>query len=199
MKKEFKSLRKIWFVIISLCIFIVILVIILNTTIFCQNCFFSVLRDIPPNYFDSISEQEILTPFQKGDQITILSYINKRYDLCDSVKYYQRKYKDRGVGFHTEFQRSIINRTPMEIEDWKLQMKAWIDDIGKDNERNFFKKACKDTSCSSFNRVCQYANICKSSKGMEVDEQIVEAMYEFDDPYAYLNETLETERSKQNG
>lgn len=103
-----------------------------------------------------------------------------------ALKMYKRKTKDRAIGLNYEFQRSIIDKTPTEIEDWRINTEKWIDRIEEDKSKGFFNKVLTNTGCMSYNSKCPYANICKCSKGMDVEEQIIENMYDFINPLEYL-------------
>jgi len=104
----------------------------------------------------------------------------------------QRAYRGEPAGFHCAFQREIINRTPQQIEDFEKNVIIWTDklkcslcdDVWGKNEGN----------CMQY-RGCTYRELCLTSCGIKLDEQIKEAMYEKVDTKAYLNEKKEKETS----
>lgn len=137
------------------------------------------------NYFDQ---------YNLDCQITAQSAaLSQKYGACSgviinamSVKNYVRKTKDKEPGLHTEFQRRIQNRNRHQVEDFKQNVKSWIKDIERCEEDEFWRKACNSQSCSGY-RGCPYSNICETSVGMEIDEQILDTMYTVVDTKAYLS------------
>jgi len=91
-------------------------------------------------------------------------------------------------GFVTvKFQRDYINRTPHEIQDWREQTKQWIDLIEYTRKNDLWLKSTGSWSgiiCSS----CEYKELCKVSRGLELDESITDCLYEETDPYGYLKQ-----------
>jgi len=137
------------------------------------------------NYFDAYFLDQQITAQAAAMQEKHTSTSGVMVNVL-AVKQYKKNTKDHSKGYNFEFKRSIINRTPAEIDDWRIQINYMIKTIEQHKEKKFFPKALMSHACMSFNSVCPYANICKCSKGMEVEEQIIENMYDFVDPLEYL-------------
>ena len=91
-------------------------------------------------------------------------------------------------GYHTKYEMEIINRTKEELEDWKENCILWINDMNKSIETNSFKKGDCGGACSLF-KGCEYRELCKMSKGMMFDADILNQIYQhIENPLAYLEE-----------
>lgn len=155
-------------------------------------------KSLSYNYFDK---------FFLSSQISAQVYDTKRlYGSCSGImlnvgeiKLLKRKPSgdydgvlETPEGFIVcKFSRDFVNRNPSEIEDWQNNTIAWINEIEKCKEFNTWNKATGSWGgmiCSK----CQYKELCKTSVGLELDESILEVLYEKCDPYEYLKkETVE--------
>lgn len=87
------------------------------------------------------------------------------------------------------FVRNFINRTPQEIEDWKQNTILWIEAIEESQIVNDWKKATGSWGGAICSK-CTYKELCKTSVGMELDENILDVLYEKCDPYEYLQKNI---------
>jgi hypothetical protein len=87
------------------------------------------------------------------------------------------------------FNRDFINRNPSEILDWKENTLYWIDRIEECKREHLWFKSTGIWGggiCAK----CQYKELCKTSVGLELDESILDVLYEKTDPYQYLKEEV---------
>jgi hypothetical protein len=103
------------------------------------------------------------------------------------VKLYKRKRQDgTGPGILTEFDRRIITRTPLQLQDSVIQINKWIKLIEHQAETNDFAKHKGGFSCY-FPKACKHTDLCVTSVGTELDEQMVSDSYEKVNPFNYLD------------
>jgi len=111
--------------------------------------------------------------------------------LYSNVEFkYSKYYKQEMAycsGFNCKLERTVIDRTPQEIEDWKQNVRYWINIILHNRIINEWPKADAGRVCSAFSG-CPYRELCKTSIGMNLDEAIMETLYEKKDPYQYLKD-----------
>lgn len=84
-----------------------------------------------------------------------------------------------------KFSRDFINRNPSEIEDWKINAISWINQIEDCKKSQTWNKSTGlwgGMICSK----CQYKELCKTSVGLNLDESILDVLYEKCDAYEYL-------------
>ncbi len=140
-------------------------------------------KNIAYNYFDKFSPNMQMTGYTE--------YVRQKYGQCSGILLNvlqsanrKRAYKGEPAGFHCKFQREIVNRNPQQLDDFKENIKK----IAK------FLEVCKlhnswfknENSCHKF-RGCQYKELCLTSKGINIDEQIADTLYVKHDPKAYLS------------
>lgn len=127
-------------------------------------------------------KKEVL--LDEGDsEIESYQYSEKRYS-----KYYGQD-KIYCSGLRARFERSIINRTKSELSEWYENAKGWAIRINNNILLNDYLRSDASGACSLF-RGCTYKEICKSSVGMALDEQIIEQLYTVKaDPLDYLGLT----------
>lgn len=85
----------------------------------------------------------------------------------------------------SKFTSDFINRNNRELEDWSQNTVQWITAIENSNQAKFYPKATGSwggTICST----CEYRDLCKVSKGLEIDEEIKDVLYEEVDATNYL-------------
>jgi len=84
-----------------------------------------------------------------------------------------------------KFNRDFVNRNKSELDQWKANTLMWIDRIEESKKNNNWARSTGlwgGMICSK----CQYKELCKVSVGMELDESILNVLYEVVDPYEYL-------------
>ncbi len=104
------------------------------------------------------------------------------------IKYSKYHKADRAYcqGFKANFDRDIISRTTNELEEWENNTIEWIKRIEESKESNKWLKSSSGYNCKN----CQYKEICKVSKGTEIDECVTEVMYDEVDSLSYLKENF---------
>lgn len=152
-------------------------------------------KSIAYNYFDK---------YFLNSQISAQCFsTNQDYKQCSGImlnaieiKLLKRKPTSKGYdgyfevedGFVTvRFNRDYINRTQLELLQWKENASLWIDRVEESKKTNVWGRSdglWGGMICSK----CQYKELCKVSKGMELDESVVDCLYETIDPYEYLKE-----------
>ena len=119
--------------------------------------------------------------------------IEKKYKQCSGCivnvlvsGYRQKAYKGEPAGFHCKFQREIINRDSRQLLDFKENVKIGTERLLEYSQDNsmIYKN---ESACSNF-RGCQYKEVCLTSFGTELDQEIVDVLYDVVDPKAYLKE-----------
>ena len=88
-----------------------------------------------------------------------------------------------------KFSRDFINRNPSEILDWRDNTLYWINRIEEcKREQLWFKSTglWGGGICAK----CGYKELCKTSTGLNLDESILDVLYEKTDPYQYLKEEV---------
>lgn len=107
------------------------------------------------------------------------NYSIKEVKFC---KYYK---KDMAYcsGFHSNFQREIVNRTKEQLEDFKENVKNGAIKLITDTQLGNFVK--HEQRCHDYKHGCEYRELCISC----ADENVLSSLYEkVEDPYAYLKE-----------
>jgi hypothetical protein len=87
-------------------------------------------------------------------------------------------------GFHSNFQREIVNRTKEQLLDFKENAKNGAIKLITDTQLNNFVK--HEQRCHDYKAGCPYKEICISV----ADENIISNLYEKCDPYQYLKEEV---------
>lgn len=137
------------------------------------------------NYFDR---------YFINSQISAQTYaVKKEFGQCSGVilsvaevKNYKRKYKDRSAGLSFKFERELINRVPQEVDSWYENALLTIEEIEECKETEVWRRSDGGGACSMF-RGCTFKQLCKSSVGMKIDEQVEDVLYaKVSDPYAYM-------------
>lgn len=102
------------------------------------------------------------------------------------VKYCKYYGKDMAYcsGFHSNFQREIVNRTKEQIEDFKQNATIEVAKLKTDTQMGLFGK--HEGHCHQYKAGCQYKELCISCG----DESIMQNLYEKVDPYEYLKEEV---------
>tara|TARA_Y100000310_G_scaffold341811_1_gene442254 strand:+ start:8652 stop:9494 length:843 start_codon:yes stop_codon:yes gene_type:complete len=139
-------------------------------------------KNIAYNYFDR---------FNLSMQLSGQSeFIRQKHGQCSGILlnvlqsgYRKRAYKGESAGFHCKFQREIINRTPEQLDDFKDNVSLWCRKLNYALSDKSWGK--NESACHAF-RGCQYKELCLTSKGISLDEQIKDTFYDKIDPYAYL-------------
>lgn len=86
-------------------------------------------------------------------------------------------------GYRSNFERSIVNRTKAEIDDWQQNAKMWGGRIVCNTMTGDWLRSDASGACSSYGRGCTYREICKA----QGDQQIIDQLYHVkDDPLDYL-------------
>jgi hypothetical protein len=85
-------------------------------------------------------------------------------------------------GFHSNFQREIVNRTKEQVEDFKQNAQIEIAKIKTDIQLGVFGK--HENFCHQYKAGCPYKELCISCG----DENVLSNMYEKYDPTEYLKE-----------
>lgn len=149
-------------------------------------------KSISYNYFDK---------FLLSSQISAQVYDTQRiYGSCSGIminageiKFLKRKptgeydgILQHDTGFIVcRFNRDFINRNPSEILDWKDNTLYWLNRIEECKRESLWFKSTGlwgGGICAK----CQYKELCKTSCGLNLDESIIEVLYEKCDPYDYL-------------
>lgn len=87
------------------------------------------------------------------------------------------------TGFHSNFQREIVNRTKEQVEDFKTNVMMEIAKLKTDTQMGLFGK--HEQRCHDYKSGCQFKELCISC----ADESVLSNLYEkVEDPYAYLKE-----------
>ena len=138
------------------------------------------------NYFYQFSPNQQIT-----GQVFSLQYHLKQCSgvivNAMEVGFRKRAYKGEEAGFHCKFAREIINRNKEQIEDFKSNVLLWTKRLIKSKEANEWGKV--ESACHSF-RGCSMKEICLTSVGLKLDEEIVEVLYRKQaNPLAYLEES----------
>lgn len=100
------------------------------------------------------------------------------------VKYSKYYGKDMAYcsGFHSNFQREIVNRTKEQVEDFKNNVQIEIAKLKTDISMGLFGK--HENFCHQYKAGCEFKELCLSC----ADQSIIENLYEKYDPYEYLKE-----------
>jgi len=118
-------------------------------------------------------------------------YALKKYKQCSGCMlnvlqsgYRSRAYKGEPAGFNSKYQREIINRTVEQLEDFRLNAVLWSDRLNKELVHGWSVGKNED-ACHQF-RGCSFKEICMTSRGDVLDNEIVETLYERINPLEYL-------------
>ena len=126
---------------------------------------------------NALSANNIKKPVLIDPAMTDLIKSYSKIEVAYSKYYKKNMAYCSGINF--DFRREIINRTPQQVEDFKLNAIAWLYKMTNDN---FHPK--NEHFCTSF-KGCEFKELCFSCD----DEQIKEQLYkEVKDPYAYMFE-----------
>lgn len=107
----------------------------------------------------------------------------KDYSISE-VKYCKYYKKDMAYcsGFHSNFQREIVNRTKEQIVDFKNNAQMEIAKLKTDIQMSLFGK--HEQRCHDYKAGCEMKELCLSCG----DESILSNLYEKYDQYEYLKE-----------
>lgn len=138
-------------------------------------------KNIRYNYFASYNPNTQVSSYTE--------YVKQKYGQCSGciinvlqTGFRQRAYRGEPAGFYSKFQREIVNRTAEQLEDFKENVALWVKRMG--GEKDYGKN---EGACHQF-RGCEFKELCLTSKGIEVDGEIVDVLYEKGDPFGYLKE-----------
>jgi hypothetical protein len=106
------------------------------------------------------------------------NYSIKEVKYC---KYYSKEMAYCS-GFHSNFQREIINRTKEQVADFKVNVQMEIAKLKTDVQMGLFGK--HEQRCHDYKNGCQFKELCISC----ADESVLSNLYEKCDPYEYLKE-----------
>lgn len=156
-------------------------------------------KSISYNYFDK---------FLLSSQISAQVYDTQRiYGSCSGIminageiKLLKRKPSGEYDGMQEteggfivcKFNRDFINRNPSEIEDWKDNTLYWLNRIDECKRESLWFKSTGSWGGSICAR-CQFKELCKTSTGLNLDESVIEVLYEKCNPYEYLEKEIENE------
>jgi hypothetical protein len=141
-------------------------------------------KNLSPTYFNSYNPNTQISGQVLG--------IEHKYGQCSGVLvnvllsgFRQKAYKGEPAGFHCKFQREVINRDASQLKDFKQNVVKWVDRMleVKDNPEKVLKN---ENACHQY-RGCQYKEICMTSVGTKLDEQVKEVLYGKVNPLEYLN------------
>jgi len=129
--------------------------------------------------------------FSPNQQITGQVFaLNQEFRQCSGViidamevGFRKRAYKGEPAGFHCKFQREIINRNKEQIEDFKQNVIKSVRRLERTKADGLWEK--NEGACHSY-RGCQFKEICLTSIGLKLDEEIKEVLYEVRDNKEYL-------------
>lgn len=139
------------------------------------------------NYFNQFSPNMQISGYSL--------YAQLKYGQCSGciVNVLQSGWRDRAyrgepAGFHSKFQREVVNRTKEQLEDFRKNVKLWTDKL--DDSLATLKEGAdwfgkNEGACSQY-RGCSYSELCLTSQGIELDQEIEASMYERVDTKAYL-------------
>ena len=119
------------------------------------------------------------------------AYVEQKYGSCSGVfvngisfGYRSRMYKGEPAGFHSNIERQLFNRNPLQISQWKQDALTWIKRIEQAKLEGVWGKNTE--SC----RWCSFRPICMAEWTPEEDRELIEEMYEVGvNAYAYLEDT----------
>jgi hypothetical protein len=116
--------------------------------------------------------------FEPNTQCTgYTAFVQEKYGSCSGfipngifIGHRANKYKGEPAGFHVEFERSIVNRYPNQIQDFKVNVTNVVKEIEICKVEGYWAKTEGRGSCP----FCQFRELCISCD----DQQILEALYE---------------------
>lgn len=128
--------------------------------------------------------------FDPNSQITAYTaYCQWKYGECSGgiinalrFGHRLRAYKGEPAGFYQEFQRNIINRNQVQVEDWKRDQMEWVGKLERD--RTLIMPGMSWNKNEGQCAYCNYREVCISVN----DEQIIQQLYEKHEASAYLGE-----------
>lgn len=150
-------------------------------------------KSISQMYFDK---------YYMNSQITAqVADVKDKYGQCEGImlnvgeiKHLKRKptakydgveQLDDGTYIACKFERDFINRQECEIEDWKQNTVQWINRIELSKKKNDWPKSTGLWGGSICNS-CEYRELCKFSKGTDLDEATKQMLYKEVNPFEYL-------------
>lgn len=142
-------------------------------------------KSLPYNYFSRFSPNLQVSGY--------CFYVQEKYGQCSGgiidvlmSGFRKKKYLDSPPGFHCEFKREIVNRTPEQLEDFRNNAIFWCHRLEED--LGDLKIGKNEGACWQY-RGCPYIALCLTSQGIKIDEEIAETMYEKTNPKAYLKKS----------
>jgi hypothetical protein len=127
--------------------------------------------------------------FEPNMQVTGYTWACKKlYGQCSGfipmalfMGHRSRMYKGEPAGFYANYEHTIINRTPDQLNDFEFNVMQWVERLNKCKEKNIFPK--NENACHNY-RGCGFKELCLSCD----DPSIEELMYEEYDPFEYLKQ-----------
>lgn len=117
-------------------------------------------------------------------------YCVKKYGQCSGmivdamlIGFRQRKYKGEPPGFHYKFIREPVNRTSDQLRDFEQNVAKCCKRVRQSIDSNEWPK--HEISCQDF-RGCEFRELCMTSVGTELDQEIKQTLYEVVDTREYL-------------
>lgn len=129
--------------------------------------------------------------FNPNSQVSgYVLYALKKYGQCSGmiidaimVGHRKRPYKGEPAGFHVKFEREPVNRTSEQLDDFVVSLKSDVKKIKRCIDNNDWSK--HEINCGQF-RGCEFRELCLTSVGTKLDEEIAETLYEVKDTRRYL-------------
>ena len=133
---------------------------------------------------------EFWNKFDPAAWVTAQSaYVEQKFGSCSGVfvngisfGYRSRAYKGEPAGFHSNIERQLFNRNPLQIERWKHDALTWIQRVEESKANGAWGKNTEHC------RWCSYRPICLAEWTPEEDADLIGEMYEVVDAYAYLED-----------
>lgn len=133
---------------------------------------------LPYNYFYQFSPNMQVSGY--------CNYAQHKFGQCSgmiinliTVGYRENKYKGEPAGFHCQFVRDIVNRTPDQLKDFEYQVNHWCAKLDEDIVKNRWLR--NEGACHNF-KGCAYKELCVSCD----DSEIQSSLYEVKDNKEYL-------------
>jgi len=122
-------------------------------------------------------------------------YVKEKFGQCSGCivnvlqsGWRERAYRGEPAGFYAKFQREIVNRTKEQLEDFKENIGLWKWKLQTARQTSRWGK--NEGACHQY-RGCLYSEICMTSQGIELDEEIVDNFYKNVNPREYLENSTE--------
>jgi hypothetical protein len=140
-------------------------------------------KKISPTYFNQFNPNMQVSGYTH--------YVAKKYGQCSGViinaleaGFRQKAYKGEPAGFHCAFQRDIINRDSQQLKDFENNIQIGAEKLLEYSQCKelIFKN---ESACHQF-RGCQFKEVCLTSVGTKLDDQIVDVLYDKVDAKDYL-------------